>query len=213
MARVDFSNWSDGQLLFEYASRFCEDAFAELHARHHESLHRYLRRKLCVGHDVADDVLQSVWLKLAEKCRTPIDNVLAWLTGVARKMCIDAIRGRDGIDAIEGDIPGDYLPPVDAVCAAEDRAAVSRAVASLDASKRSIVSCVYVHGMTLAETAQQAGSSVPLVQWHLEEAHRKITLAISEIKTTRRLSTNSVRQSDATTRRKRRTRRVAIVSR
>lgn len=183
MARVDFSCWSDGQLLMEYASRFCEDAFAELHNRHHAALHRYLCRKFCFDDSRADDITQTVWLRVAEKCRDEIPRFVAWLRTVAANLARDLISLTDNRHAAIEDCDEAPLArestPIEQAINNEEAAIIRSRVKSLDRVKRTAISCIYTHGMTIAETSCQLGMSERNVKRHLRMARHAIKCQIS----------------------------------
>jgi RNA polymerase sigma factor (sigma-70 family) len=62
-------------------------AFDEVYAAHHQAIHRFLLR-LCRRRELAEDLFQETWMRLARHARSLRDdtNVRAWLYTVARNL-------------------------------------------------------------------------------------------------------------------------------
>ena len=65
---------------------------AELFERHHEELYRYAARYTGDA-DLAEDVVQDVFVRLAEKPPRDQSQLRAWLFRVTTTIAIDALRG------------------------------------------------------------------------------------------------------------------------
>jgi RNA polymerase sigma factor (sigma-70 family) len=85
--------WSDRQLLDEFATRGDETAFAELVARHGPMVLRVCRRVLHHEQDV-EDAFQAVFLVLARNVRSihKREALAGWLHGVAHRTAMKARR-------------------------------------------------------------------------------------------------------------------------
>src|SRR5215472_9636551 len=86
-------NWTDQQLLGEYAGRRSEPAFTELVRRHIDLVHSAAFRMTCEPH-AAQDVTQGVFLALAQDAaRLANHPVLSgWLHTTARNLAAKTVR-------------------------------------------------------------------------------------------------------------------------
>jgi RNA polymerase sigma-70 factor (ECF subfamily) len=81
---------SDEELLARFAAGD-QDAFAELHSRYREIIHRYVRRKLRCDSSTADDAVQLTYMRVAEFAArfTPGKMFRPWLYALADRVCLD----------------------------------------------------------------------------------------------------------------------------
>jgi RNA polymerase sigma factor (sigma-70 family) len=70
-----------------------DDALAQRFETQRGYLHA-LAFKILGTHADADDAVQETWLRLARTGAEGIDNLEAWLTRVAGRVCLDALRSR-----------------------------------------------------------------------------------------------------------------------
>jgi RNA polymerase sigma-70 factor, ECF subfamily len=178
MASKRFSDWTDSQLLLEYASRFSEDAFAELHDRHGKELRVFVERSFGLDGNEADDVLQAVWLRVAEKSRQPIINFPGWIRTVAEGAVKDYLRSTDRLSNREASLePQEAISihsPLDDLVYSEDSAAIEASIRMLEPEQRMAILAVYSDGLTLAEAASRSGLPATTVWRHLDKAREKI---------------------------------------
>ncbi|MFZ4398016.1 MAG: RNA polymerase sigma factor, partial [Kiritimatiellia bacterium] len=86
---------TDSDLVAAYAKACDQNAFAELVARHQRMIYRICLRMLR-HHQEAEDATQAVFLVLLNKASrlTRKGELTGWLYGVARNVCLEALRKR-----------------------------------------------------------------------------------------------------------------------
>jgi RNA polymerase sigma factor (sigma-70 family) len=110
-------------------------------------------RAVCSGHRLtgadADDVRQTTWLRAVEhldRLHEP-QRIGAWLTTVARRECLRALRHATRVRACEDEVlhglPDAATPPETGLLAAERRAAVLAALALLPARDHVLIDLLY----------------------------------------------------------------------
>lgn len=155
-------------------------AFDDLIQRWSGPLRRHLRR--VVGdQDVADDLLQDVWLRVLQglgRLREP-SRFRAWLFGIAHRAVMDHLRGHyaRGLPSDEDlvDIPSD-LPDEDAAQALID---VERGLGLLPVTEREVVTLFHLEELTLVEVATALSIPVGTVKSRLHRARSLLRLALT----------------------------------
>ena len=151
---------------------------AELFARHQEELFRYVAR-FTGDPDLAEDVVQDVFVRLAERPPRRDDQLRAWLYRVATNMAIDATRGaRRRLKLIEG--RGEQLPmadpppdPATAVVREEQRQKVRAALALLSEKERAVL-LMREEGFAHREIAVAVGTTTGSVGTMIARALEKL---------------------------------------
>jgi len=152
------------------------DAFAEL-IREMERPLLYYVAKLLRDDDRALDVLQEVWLRAVHSIgalREP-GRLRPWLYGIARGLAMDRVRTDASQARAEREraVPPDAADePPDASFAAEDAAAVHRALDALDGPHREVLVLHFLEDMALADIAAVVGCPVGTVKSRLFYAKR-----------------------------------------
>jgi RNA polymerase sigma-70 factor (ECF subfamily) len=156
---VPAPNDSDENLLVEYAAHFSEDAFSELHCRHHRHLRYFLARSFRLDEHAIDDVLQEVWLALSAVRNEPIDNVAAWLRGTACRQAKMFIRTRERAraDCLDEDVCEAGPSPLEDLASREDAGSIWEIMRQLEPTQRQALAAIYCEGHTLAATADELG--------------------------------------------------------
>jgi RNA polymerase sigma-70 factor (ECF subfamily) len=151
-------------------------AFAELVARWHEPLWRYVRRSTG-GDDVAADTVQDVWLRVLRampRLRDPA-RLRAWLFGIARRAVLDRVRWRYAephaapIDDVEALSVGAAETDEDL---AEALALMHGELARLPFAEREVLALFYLRELTLAQLAEVLGVPVGTVKSRLFRARQ-----------------------------------------
>jgi RNA polymerase sigma factor (sigma-70 family) len=145
-----------------------------------------------LGADVAQDVFFAAWRSIGD-LRCP-ERVLPWLRQLARNRARDVLRMRlarrrhlclratsaEGEDPT-ADVPDPGPSPVDAIIAAEERAAksatlraVTAAVAALPASSREVFLLYYGARRSAPEMARQLDVSADAVRQRLSRARARL---------------------------------------
>jgi len=153
---------TDSDLMAAYADACDENAFAELAARHQQMVYRVCLRMLR-HHQEAEDATQAVFLVLlnkASRLMTRKGEFTGWLYGVARNVCLEALRKRAMrqeeamLDETEEPVVEEYRPAHEEVLPFLDEE-----LAGLTGVLRQAVVLRYLQGYDQAEAARQAGCS------------------------------------------------------
>jgi RNA polymerase sigma factor (sigma-70 family) len=152
---------TDSDLMAAYAKACDENAFAELVARHQRMVYRVCLRMLR-HHQEAEDAAQAVFLVLLSKASrlTRKGELTGWLYGVARNVCLEALRTRarrqEEAMLDENEVPAaeECRPDHEEVMPFLDEE-----LAGLSGVLRQAVVLRYLQGYGQADAAQQAGCS------------------------------------------------------
>lgn len=151
---------------------------AELFARHHAELYRYVAR-FTGDADLAEDVVQDVFVRLAERPPADQAHVRGWLFRVATTAAIDAMRGARRRLALMRDRPerlpmGDPPPdPAAALERAETRRRVREALTGL-AQRERVVLLMREEGFAHREIAEAVGTTTKSVGTMIARALEKL---------------------------------------
>ncbi len=154
---------TDSDLMAAYADACDENAFAELAARHQQMVYRACLRMLR-HHQEAEDATQAVFLVLlnkASRLMTRKGEFTGWLYGVARNVCLEALRKRARrqeeamLDETEEPAVEEYRPAHEEVLPFLDEE-----LAGLTGVLRQAVVLRYLQNHSEAEAAQRAGCAV-----------------------------------------------------
>ena len=152
---------------------------AELFEQHQGELFRYVTR-FTGDADLAEDVVQDVFVRLAE--RPPKDDAAlrGWLYRAATTIAIDALRSARRRIALVHDrpdrVPMGEPPPDAAVTMERDelRARVRRALAELNEKERTVL-LMREEGFTHREIAETVGTTTGSVGTMFARALEKLT--------------------------------------
>jgi len=182
-----------------------EDALAALYDRHASGIHATAMR-LTGDRGVAEEVVQEVFLTLwnrAERFDPAVGSLAAWLGTIARHRAIDRLRaagrrpqlvalgtsGDEGsADAaleraaehrpgVDGPADGD---PVATLDAAEARAAINDALASMPDPERAVILLAYRDDLSQSEIAGRLGWPLGTVKTRTRRALGRLREALSE---------------------------------
>jgi RNA polymerase sigma-70 factor (ECF subfamily) len=166
-------------------------SFDAVYARYRDRVHGFLLR-LAGRRDVAEDLFQETWLKLARAApRLAEDTDLrAWLFTVARNAWISHRRWSmldlSRLVVLEDDaLPPPHAPDADArTDAARAVAQLERALASLPPASREVLLLVGVEGMDQEQAAAVLGVSYAALRQRLARARAQLAerLAIAQTK-------------------------------
>ena len=156
----------------------------ELFARHHEELYRYAAR-FTGDPDLAEDVVQDAFVRLAERPPAEDSQLRGWLFRVATTIALDAMRGARRRLALVRDRPerqplGD--PPADPAAALErkeTRRRVREALAALGPRERAVLLMReegFAHREIAAAVGTTTGSVGTMIARALEKLARQLDL-------------------------------------
>jgi RNA polymerase sigma factor (sigma-70 family) len=154
---------TDSDLMAAYADACDENAFAELVARHQQMVYRVCLRMLR-HHQEAEDATQAVFLVLlnkASRLMTRKGEFTGWLYGVARNVCLEALRKRARrqeeamLDETEEPAVEEYRPAHEEVLPFLDEE-----LAGLTGVLRQAVVLRYLQNHSEAEAARRVGCAV-----------------------------------------------------
>ena len=150
----------------------------ELFARHHAELYRYAAR-FTGDADLAEDVVQDVFVRLAERPPARRDQLRGWLYRAATTIAIDAMRGARRRLALVRDRPerlpmGEAPPdPAAEVERAELRRRVREALSQLSEKERAIL-LMREEGFAHHEIATAVGTTTKSVGTMIARALAKL---------------------------------------
>lgn len=151
---------------------------AELFARHHGELYRYVAR-FTGDADLAEDVVQDTFVRLAERPPADLTHARGWLFRVATTIAIDAMRGARRRVALLKDDPGRQPlgdPPLDPGAALEreeTRRRVREALRELGEKERAIL-LMREEGFAHREIADAVGTTTKSVGTMIARALEKL---------------------------------------
>jgi RNA polymerase sigma-70 factor, ECF subfamily len=149
---------------------------------HESELRTYLRHR-SADPDVADDVLQDVFVKAMHQGRgfCTLDNPRAWLFQVARNTLMDRLRTTHPHEPLTDEL-ADIIPldtqPVAPVDALSD--CLSRTLSELPAEDAAILRACDLEGQTQRVFAQAQGLSLPAVKSRILRARQRLRERMSQ---------------------------------
>jgi RNA polymerase sigma-70 factor (ECF subfamily) len=158
------------------------DAFDEVYEWLRDRVLRFLVR-LSNRRDLADDLAQEVWLRLARSAPqlAPDTRLTAWLFTVARNLYVSHWRARRVAEQLAGDLlpPAPPAPsPFDDAAHSQTSARVERALAALPDAYREIVLLCAVEGLAPREAADILGIKPEAARQRLARARAMIEATI-----------------------------------
>ncbi len=166
---------TDRELLEEFAASQSEAAFRALVDRHLDLVHSVARRVTC-NDDLARDVAQMVFLKLATKPGSvPKDiRLLAWLHRTTRHKAIDLVRSenrRRRREEIATQQQQDMEPELDWK---ELEPVIDEALAKLSKNERTLILARYYERRSHRSTAEELGISEDAARMRTARALEKL---------------------------------------
>ncbi len=155
--KVDFSTFSDADLLREYSANRSADAFLEIVNRHRAMVYHACLRLVSNAHD-AEDAAQAVFLVLAQRpgSVTVRESLACWLHKVARNIAINLLQSkarRTRREEVSARMRAAEPPPAET----DLREEVDAALAQVPARLREAVVLRYLEGRDQESAAQVAG--------------------------------------------------------
>ena len=161
-------------------------AFDAVFAAYRRRLYGYLVR-MTRRRDVAEDLLQEVFLRLAQHARRlePDTRLGAWLFTVAHRLVVSWVRAQGVRAQLAGDLPVREPPagdrsPLEALADSQAQLALERAFAALPAAHREVALLVGVEGLSPTEVAEILGLRADAVRQRLSRARAQLADALGE---------------------------------
>jgi RNA polymerase sigma-70 factor, ECF subfamily len=160
-------------------------AFAEVYDATNAKLYgivlRILRRR-----DVADEVLQEVYVKIWERA-SDFDptraSPITWMATIARNRALDEVRKRVAVsieDAPEAlNVPSREPHPLQALELSQDVVKLKACLDSLDRQRRDIVVDAYIDGASREELSQRYGHPVATIKTWLHRSLAQLKKCLS----------------------------------
>jgi RNA polymerase sigma-70 factor (ECF subfamily) len=157
-------------------------AFTAVYERHGAPIYRFLLR-LCGRADLAEDLYQETWIRLARHARTlrPDTELRAWLYAVARNLVRSHARWAV-VDAASVRALASWWyfparaegPPHEAAVAAQAARKLEDALARLPASGREVLLLVAGEGLPVDEAARALGITPEAARQRLHRARAEL---------------------------------------
>jgi RNA polymerase sigma factor (sigma-70 family) len=158
-----------------------DSAFAGYRRRIFGYLFRMTRRR-----DVAEDLLQEVFLRLAQHARGLAEDTRlgAWLFTVAHRLVVSWARAQAVRAQLAGELTGEAASnersPLEALADSQTQLALERAFAALPPAYREVALLVGIEGMQPAEVAEILGLRADAVRQRLARARTQLADALGE---------------------------------
>jgi RNA polymerase sigma-70 factor (ECF subfamily) len=145
------------------------NAFATLLARHGDAA-RTMALRLLRDHDLADDIVQEVFLSvwIRPQAWKPVGRFRSWLLTLVSRRIVDHFRRRQPSLLDEGVLEQDgcdtvwssaQVTQVEAAVAGETTQILAQCMESLSFSHRMVLQLYYYEGLSLAEAGESLGLS------------------------------------------------------
>jgi RNA polymerase sigma factor (sigma-70 family) len=166
---------TDLELLARYSLQNAEDAFAEVVRRHVDLVYSAALRQVR-SPQLAQEVAQSVFLKLAENARrfAPYTVIAAWLYQVTRREAIDVVR-REARRQLREQIAFEMnTMNTDAADWMQIEPVLDEAMHALDDADRAAIVLRYFENKSLREVGQTLGTSDDTAQKRVSRAVERL---------------------------------------
>ncbi len=163
-----------------------ESAFDGIYDAYRRRLYAFLLQ-LTRRPDVAEDLLEEIWLRLVRRIDTLRDDTRLgpWLFAVAHNLFVSHVRSRQpevAFDLEVGELTiADPRPsPLETIAMSELQRRVSGALARLPAPSREVLLLVGVHGLSIANAAAVCGLSPDALRQRLSRARAALASTLGE---------------------------------
>ena len=160
-----------------------EQAFVRLFERYNAPLKYYLRRLLS-SPELADDVLQTVWLKVPRgvKRLRKLDAFRAWLYRVARNEAFQHLRRGQRWAEVEQSLPMPEPPDEDTTFTADDAERVHAALEEVSPNHRDVLVLRFLEDLSYEEIASVVGVELGTVRSRIHYAKHALRRVMEERK-------------------------------
>jgi RNA polymerase sigma-70 factor, ECF subfamily len=173
----------DEQVLVLRCQAGDEQAFARLFERYNAPLKYYLRRLLS-SPELADDALQTVWLKVLRgvKGLRKLDAFRAWLYRVARNEAFQHLRRGQRWVEVEQSIPIPEAPDEEIIFGADEAERVHAALEEVSPSHRDVLVLRFLEDLSYEEIASVVGVELGTVRSRIHYAKHALRRVMEEWK-------------------------------
>ena len=149
-----------------------QQAFEQLFERTHRRLHGHVMR-LVHDEGLADDVVVEAFARawrVAQRFDSGRGSVVTWLTTLASRVAIDALRRRgarpadEALDEHAGEAPSSAPGPSEVSSEEESRDRVFRAVQQLPEAQRLAIEASFYGGLSHTEVAEVLGEALGTIK-------------------------------------------------
>ena len=133
--------------------------------------------RILVRRELADEVLQEVYVKIWERAgdyQSSRASPITWMATIARNRALDEVRRAKPVyleDMPKGfDIAADLPHPLDGISSREDYARLLGCLQGLEAKRRDIVVGAYLNGSSREQLSQEHGVPVPTIKTWLHRS-------------------------------------------
>jgi RNA polymerase sigma-70 factor (ECF subfamily) len=193
---IDFSQWTDEELILEYRITQQREAFEELVKRYERELFNYLRHYLG-NTESAEDIFQTTFLQVLTKCDQFEEGrkFRPWLYRIATNQAIDLCRKMKRYQVISIDetyntnpdsvkladlLVGDETDPMMGSINEEQTLQVRKAVERLPDFLRQVLYMVYFQGMSYRDAAESLGIPFGTIKSRLNTAVKKLNHLLAD---------------------------------
>jgi RNA polymerase sigma-70 factor (ECF subfamily) len=165
-----------------------ESACEHLYLLYHDVLWRFAYGYVRSA-EMAEDIVQDIFVRLWERRASIVvrGSLRGWLYGAVRNSAFEVLRNERVAARVATEVERSgravamgaavSLPDAE-VQAAELRAAVASALASLPERRRAVMTLHVEHGLSHAEIAQTTGASVEAVRMHISRARQTLSVLL-----------------------------------
>lgn len=196
ITNIDFSQWTDEELILEYRSTQQRAAFEELVQRYERELFNYLRHYLGNA-ETAEDVFQTTFLQVHLKCDQFEEGrtFRPWLYRIATNQAIDLRRKTKRHQVVSLDencdhdhdsasfvdlLSGSEIDPLNGSISEEQAQQVREAVEQLPDLLKQVLYMVYFQGMKYRDAAETLGIPFGTIKSRLNAAVKKLNNLLSD---------------------------------
>ncbi|MDR0336451.1 MAG: RNA polymerase sigma factor [Planctomycetaceae bacterium] len=193
---IDFSQWTDEELILEYRTTQQREAFEELVKRYERELFNYLRHYLG-STESAEDIFQATFLQVLTKCDQFEEGrkFRPWLYRIATNQAIDLCRKIKRYRVVSIDetcdanpdsaklsdlLIGDEIDPALNSINGEQTIQVRNAVERLPDFLRQVLYMVYFQGMSYRDAAESLGIPFGTIKSRLNIAVKKLNYLLAD---------------------------------
>lgn len=137
--------------------------------------------RILVRRDLADEVLQEVYVKIWERAAdfdAQRASPITWMATIARNRALDEVRRVRPVSIEERpevmDLPDDRIAQDDALATSQDVARMLDCVDKLDEGRRDLVRLAYIEGLSREALAERTGRPVATIKTWLHRSLKQL---------------------------------------
>lgn len=155
------------------------EAFAEIYARHRDSVYNYCVR-LTKDPESAKDAMQETFLRMHSGLSGLRNGTVlrVWLLSIARNFVFNSARNRELIDRLDHEPLSTDESPFESLLRKEERQTVKSLIESLQPAFREVIVLREYEGLTYHDIATVTGISEENVKVRIYRARKAIAAAL-----------------------------------